>query len=326
MFARVVGPALICALALVGCRPDLVAPRGSVEVVVPYATSRARTGTSDARRFYGPRIGSREVGVARVRVPHDPRRGARETGEAIQRTTLVAVEPGDLPSVEGRSIVVFVHGFGVSFANAARQAAQLAYDLGFEGRVALFAWPSSMTYGGDEVRVLRAAAVLHEWLDGLAGQAEMVHLVAHGMGARALAEALRGVARDENPARFGEVVLVAPDIDADLFVDEIAAEIEPIVRRITIYASANERALHHDLDAEALGDTESGLPISDRFETVDASAVDTSLFGHTLSSDRRSVVPDLGAVLSGESPGGRLEQRIGQATYWSLEGPPETPL
>ena len=322
MFKPLTLACCLAALASAGCSPDLVEPRGSVEVVVPYATSRARTGTTDARRFYGPQPGEREVGVVRVRVPHDPRRGERETSDPLQRSTLISVEPGDTSSLDGETIVVFIHGFGVSFPNATRQAAQLAYDLDLEGHVALFAWPSAMMYGGDEVRVLRAATILRVWLDELTERASSVHLVAHGMGARALATALRALAADEEPPHFGEVVLVAPDIDADLFVDEIAAVIAPLVARTTVSASANERALHHDLEAEALGDTESGLPISEHFETIDASLVDTSLFGHTLSDDRRSVVADLAALLAGEARESRLEQHIGRSTYWSLEGPP----
>jgi len=317
-------PAVLGLVAL-GCQAELVPPRGSVEVAVPYATSRAPTGTTDPRRFYGPQPGPRALGVVRVRVPHDPRTGERETGEPVQRTTLTAVEPADALPLDEGAILVFVHGFSVSFPNAARQAAQLAYDVSLEGRVALFAWPSASLYGGDEVRVLRAAVVLREWLEELAERDSPVHLIAHGMGARALATALRALARDEAPAHFGEVILVAPDIAADLFIDEMAAQIAPLAERVTVYASANERALHHDLEAEALGDTESGLPISPHFETIDASAVDTSLFGHALSPDRRSVVTDVAALLAG-GPRHRLEQHIGRATHWSLEGPPFTAL
>ena len=287
-----------------------------------YATSRERTGTSDPRRFYGPRTGTRDVGVARVRLPHDPRMGERETGEPVQRSTLVAVEPGPPPSLEGQDVLVFVHGFNVSFPSAARRAARLAYDLDFEGRVAAFSWPSAATYGGDEVRVLRAAVVLREWLDELGERADTVHIVAHAMGARAVVHALRALVIDETPSRFGEVVLVVPDIDADEFVDEIAPNIARFADRVTVYASANARVLHHDLEAEALGDTENGLALSEHFETVDASAVGTNLMGHIYGDERRSVVSDLANLLAGREREGLLEQRIGRTVYWTMEGPP----
>ena len=42
---------------------------------------------------------------------------------------------------------MFVHGFNVSFADAARRTAQIAYDLAFGGPGAL-SWPYSATFTG----------------------------------------------------------------------------------------------------------------------------------------------------------------------------------
>ena len=323
------------ALFVSGCTAEHVPPRPSVAVGVLYATSRARTGTTEpATRFYGQRSGEREVGTAQVRVPHDPRMGPRETGEPLQRSMLESVSPrgttgrdGQLDrQLDGRDVLVFVHGYDVSFAGAARRAAQLAYDLDFDGEVGFFAWPSSGIYGGDEVRVLRAAVLLREWLDELADRARTVHLIARGLGARAAVEALRALSQDQAPSHFGEVALVVPDLDADTFIQQTAAQIAPLADRITVYASSHDRALRYDLDAEALGDTENGIALSEHFETVDASAVHTSLFGHAFVGDRNSVVTDLAALFSGGPRDMRLEQRVGQAVYWTLEAPAYTDL
>lgn len=286
-----------------------------------YATTRERTGASDPARFYGPRVGELERGRATVRLPHDARRGARETGPPVRRSTLLAIAPGAPFGSDADEILVFVHGLDTSFADAARRAGQLAYDVSFEGRVAFFAWPSAGTYGGDEVRVLRASAALRTWLLELAARAR-VHLCAHSLGVRAVAAVLQSLALEETPPALGHVLLVAPDIAAEEFVADVAPRIAPFVERVTVYASANERALHHDLDALALGDAEDGVPLSEHFDTVDASAVDTSLLGHAFDDTRRSVVTDMAAVLAGRRPEGRLAQRVGDATYWTLEGPP----
>jgi len=39
-------------------------------------------------------------------------------------------------------VLLFVHGYNVSFEDAARRTGQLAYDLGFEGPTVFFSWPS----------------------------------------------------------------------------------------------------------------------------------------------------------------------------------------
>ena len=47
----------------------------------------------------------------------------------------------DLTS-EARDILVFVHGFNVTFEEAALRAAQIACNLQFPGTAAFFSWPS----------------------------------------------------------------------------------------------------------------------------------------------------------------------------------------
>ena len=48
----------------------------------------------------------------------------------------------DAASVFPKQVFVFVHGFNVSFENALRRTAQIAYDLNFDGAPFLFSWPS----------------------------------------------------------------------------------------------------------------------------------------------------------------------------------------
>jgi len=44
--------------------------------------------------------------------------------------------------LDNPGILVFIHGYNSSFADAARRAAQLSYDLNFAGAPVLFSWPS----------------------------------------------------------------------------------------------------------------------------------------------------------------------------------------
>ncbi len=47
-----------------------------------------------------------------------------------------------------KDVLLFIHGFNVTFEEAMLRAAQLGYDLNFKGGVAAFTWPSLGSVGG----------------------------------------------------------------------------------------------------------------------------------------------------------------------------------
>jgi len=198
---------------------------------------------------------------------------------------------------------VFVHGFNVTFEDAARRTAQLAYDLKFQGAPIFYSWPSQgglFQYAVDETNVVWTVPHLHEFLKQIADQAgaQSVHLIAHSMGNRALTSALRELSLEmqEMPPRFHEVVLTAPDIDADVFRRDIAPAIVKTAKRVTLYASSNDEALVLSKQVHGYpraGDTGDELVVIPGIETIDVSAVDTSLLGHTYYGDNATVISDM---------------------------------
>lgn len=69
---------------------------------------------------------------------------------------------------------------------------------------------------------------------------DSIDLIAHSMGNRCLTEAIRRLVSDPDIARhFGEVVLTAPDIVADIFSEDIAPKIVGKGWRVTLYASSS---------------------------------------------------------------------------------------
>lgn len=46
---------------------------------------------------------------------------------------------------EKKEALVFIHGYNVTFAEAARRTGQIAWDIPFEGIAGFFSWPSSGT-------------------------------------------------------------------------------------------------------------------------------------------------------------------------------------
>ena len=198
---------------------------------------------------------------------------------------------------------VFVHGFNVTFEDAARRTAQLAYDLKFQGAPIFYSWPSQgglFQYAVDETNVVWTVPHLREFLKELASQsgAQSIHLIAHSMGNRALTSALRELSLEMQgkPPLFHEVVLTAPDIDREIFERDIAPAIVTTAKRVTLYASSNDEALVLSKQVHGYpraGDTGERLVVIPGIETIDVSAVDTSLLGHNYYGDNATVISDM---------------------------------
>ena len=82
--------------------------------------------------------------------------------------------------------LLFVHGYNVSFDNAVRRAGQLAYDLGFDGPVFMFSWPSRqgmLSYVGDRDSAQLSADPLRTFIETVVAEtkAKRIHIIAHSM-------------------------------------------------------------------------------------------------------------------------------------------------
>ncbi|WP_254511352.1 alpha/beta hydrolase [Anatilimnocola floriformis] len=236
-------------------------------------------------------------------------------------------------SSPNRELLVFVHGFNVSFDDAARRTAQMANDLKLQGAPVFFSWPADkyflLTYGKDETSVSWSAPHLREFLLDLVHNtdARAINLVAHSMGNRALTTALREIDLQlRNEARlFNQVVLAAPDIDADDFRDNIAPAIQRTAKQVTLYASAHDRALaasrliHRNARA---GDTSEGLVLVPGVVTIDVSNIDGGPWGHSYYGASDPVLRDLHLLLTSLPPERRtwlnMKELDGQ-TYWAFK-------
>ncbi|MDX1948125.1 MAG: alpha/beta hydrolase [Pirellulaceae bacterium] len=207
-----------------------------------------------------------------------------------------------------RELFVFVHGFNVSFEDAARRTAQIHKDLKFPGAPVFFSWPAHdkfvLTYKADEGNVEWAVPHLKKFLLDVTRHsgAKSIHLIAHSMGNRALTGALgelQAELRGESRL-FNQVILAAPDIDAKRFRDVIAPAMTRTAERITLYASARDEALmasqllHRGPRA---GDAGRGLVVMPGIETIDVTPIDTSPWGHTYYGSSDPVLRDLSKVL-----------------------------
>ncbi len=297
---------------------------------------------------YGGERGKLELGVCEVSIPPTHEVGELEAPtifkfevreDTNKHLVLLGSHPQEKADFYGqlrervassprKNAFVFVHGFNNSFEESARRTAQLAHDLKFEGAPIFYSWPSQAqltAYTVDENNVEWTVPHLREFLLELAKEsgADSICLIAHSMGNRALTKALQSLSyRLERPI-FDEVVLTAPDIDADVFRRDIAPAVARTANRVTLYASSNDEALRVSKQIHGYpraGDSGGLLVVLPGIETIDVSAVDTTLVGHSYFNSNGSVVSDLICLLNDAKPAsqrtGLLPRQYEGLPYW----------
>src|SRR5262249_53398483 len=116
----------------------------------------------------------------------------------VAETAFYAALHDRLENHSSRELLVFVHGFNVTFAEAAPRTAQLAYDLDFAGVPVLYSWPSKgkvSAYLEDESAVDESRWHFQAFLERLAASsgATRIFVVAHSMGSRVVARAVESL-------------------------------------------------------------------------------------------------------------------------------------
>lgn len=335
-------------------------------VNVYYATDRAVSGSDSRGPTYGPDPdpdGKLHYGMVGVSIPRDHRMGELE-GPSILRlefhedpekhvmlqSVVAEDEAGFVKGVSERlshsqkkEVLVYVHGFNTTFEDAARRTAQISYDMAFDGPVIFYSWPSQgslspVAYNKDGRNSALTVPHLEEFLKLVVAKtgATTVDLIAHSMGNRPVTSALRDFAMEDpeqkNKPMFNQVALMAPDIDAELF-RQMAVQIEHSAHRVTLYASSRDAALKISevfAGYQRAGEAAPNLLVLPGMDTVDASAVDTSLLGlhHSYFADSTTVLSDLFHDFMGIPVASRTGlQAVATAAgkYWRFQPGPSSP-
>jgi len=268
---------------------------GHCDVSIPYKHAPGEIERPSVWRFEFRELPARHVMLLDVR-PLDPARWQNDVREHLN-------ESADLAAM------VFVHGFNVDFASAARRTAQMKYDLGFPGAAILYSWPAPNNYVECEGNAIWTLPHLMEFLTEHVQKsgAKSIHLIAHSMGTRVLATALKELVASPAAAqvRYNQIVLAAPDIDAAVFKRQIAPQIVTAAERISIYSSSNDWALvaskkvHRYTRLGEAGASLTTFPEWPQIEVLDASNVDESLLGHSYYGDSPTILRDVRGVLGG---------------------------
>ncbi|MCA9015181.1 MAG: alpha/beta hydrolase [Planctomycetaceae bacterium] len=260
--------------------------------------------------------------------------------ETIQNSIEVEQTPAGEVSRGGEAFI-FIHGYNNSFEDAARRTAQIAYDLKFKGAPLMYSWPSQAkgslwAYKEDARTAQWCEENVTLFIEAIANEsgARKIHLIAHSMGNRVLSRALKNIsqklaASGETQPLFNEVILTAPDIDAQVFKDSIAPHIVQTASRFTIYSSSEDLALKasrvvNSFWHQRLGEGGSYLTVFPDFKqinVVDASDVDTNLFalGHSYHADNTTVLADVKLVFQGIPAGDRGLRSLLENLAWKFQ-------
>jgi esterase/lipase superfamily enzyme len=291
---------------------------------VYYATDRQKTESDAPDEHFGGGRGTLVFGAANVTIPATHKRGSMETPSilrlqfradpnkhillqslrAMDETAWRAEIAKQAAGLSNPGILVFIHGYNTSFADAACRAGQFAYDLNFAGATVAFSWPSRADlaeYTFDEQSAEWAISDMKAVLASLATVAPgaPIYLIGHSMGNRVLTRGYKALLDDDRSKRraFTQLVLAAPDVDADVFRREIAPVILGHGPRVTLYASSNDKALVASRKVHGgyrrLGESGSDIVVMPELDTVDASTASTDFLGHGYFAESGGVVTDI---------------------------------
>jgi esterase/lipase superfamily enzyme len=307
----------------------------AVKIQVHFATDRVVSDRAAPRHFYGVRdsdemsLGTCEISIPKFKpvgeVPR-PSLWRLEFRENLKKHVVllnhrregrddfyknVARARSKLGS-KGQAFV-FVHGYNVSFEDAVRRTAQLAYDFSFDGIPLCYSWASRASlkdYPADLASNERTWHRLAAFLSDISslGHFSALHLICHSMGGRAICHSALQLLNSHKARKspFAQVIFAAPDVEIPVFKDSLA-RISRLAKRITLYFSPNDAALSLSRRFHRAPRTGETAVVLTGLDTIDASEVVGDVLGHSVFGER-TVLNDIYELLKKDrSP----DQRFG---------------
>ena len=214
-------------------------------------------------------------------------------------------------SEDERNALIFVHGYNISFEDAALRAAQIGFDLSVKGAMAFFSWPSRgvpRRYAADAATIEASEGMIADFMTAFAERsgAKAVHIIAHSMGNRGVLRAVNRIAaqaqrRTGRP--FGQIILAAADVDADVF-RQLCVAYGEVASRTTLYISKRDLALEasHWLHEFPRAGLMPPICIVPGIDTINVTNVDLTMLGHGYVADARDVLGDMHALIRRGAP------------------------
>ena len=241
---------------------------GTSTVPLLVATTRARAAAVNGSMFGSeggeqvsyasiavsiPADASRTIGEVQwpTASPGDPRQNfVTVSADHIDRASFLASLSAAAKTRARGKVLLFVHGFNNRFDEAVYRFAQIVHDSKAPAVPVLFSWPSRgsvslQAYQEDLESAANSRDSLSQVLDGIAAMpgVKEVTLLCHSMGCSLTFEALRArAAAGRVGAKIRNVLLVAPDVDANAFRLQVHG-MGAARPRFALFLSQDDRAL-----------------------------------------------------------------------------------
>jgi esterase/lipase superfamily enzyme len=322
-----------------------------------FGTNRKPTGQDANRSFSVERLTSTTYGRVNVFIPKAHRFGEtgnplwkralrgdlRDDNLRIQETAVLNHDPfyneirqaikSAVDEGNGSQALVFIHGFNVTFQEAAIRSAQIGVDLKVPGPTAFFSWPSLgsaalSAYRSDEKSILASESAITDFLVDFSQRcgASNINLIAHSMGNRGLLYSLQRIATNaefRTHIKFNQIFLAAPDVGRDEFV-KVAHLYSQFAKRTTLYTSNGDLPVY--LSSVIHDGPRAGFfkpyTVAPGLDTIAVPDFDIDMLGHSYFAQAEALLNDIhDVIVYGEPP--RKRQRISQANengigFWNL--------
>jgi esterase/lipase superfamily enzyme len=212
--------------------------------------------------------------------------------------------------------LVIVHGYNVTFDEAARRSAQIGFDLRIDGIVAFFSWPSRgriFPYTSDEESVQIAEPHFVEFLATLSKTSGLqeINILAHSMGNRLLLRTMRSIAelndRAALPVRIGQIILAAADVPTEVFDHHAPFYTQTASKRVTSYSCNRDIPLMASrfLHQRSRVGLEPPIYIVRGMDSISAGALDIHGLGHGYYAETEALLYDLSELIHHNDPPSR---------------------
>jgi esterase/lipase superfamily enzyme len=202
--------------------------------------------------YLGEYAGQASYGLITVQIPqHYPAGAPPDTG-AIKKVEPMSY-PAFLKFLQDRSakpLVIWVHGYRLSFPVSTAYCAQIARDLDIDANVLTFDWASSgsaLAYARDVQQVSDSTQHLVNLLETINREVKpaKIIIIAHSLGCRLACLALQKLYENPNTRNLelDHVVLLAPNVDREEFNQNFKSGLQALVKRLTIYVASDDNVL-----------------------------------------------------------------------------------
>ena len=323
---------------------------GNARVPILVATTRKKAVEDPGSMFGGERADTLSYAAITVSIPPDRKVGHVQwptslPGDAKRDFVTVSADYIDQRAFAAQiaetarrtkqpRVLIFVHGFNNRFDDSVYRFAQIVHDSKAEAVPVLFTWPSrgnvqlkSYTYDRESANYSRDA--LEGLIDQIASYPHIkeVHLLAHSMGSHVTLEALRGRSMRRAPGgdKVKQAMLVAPDIDVDVFRATLK-RMGPNRPKMLLFASRDDGALALSKNiwggVDRIGEVGASEPYRTEFEQQKIAVYDLTPLQSKGSSAHSRAFDDIGDVMELVRQRNMQERGIQPATQVARGAPP----